>query len=47
MIPAKHLCRESCKGLCPRCGANLNEETCECRQDLKSSPFAILKKEKS
>jgi uncharacterized protein len=44
MIPEKHLCRESCKGLCPKCGTNLNEETCDCRQDQKSSPFAVLKK---
>jgi len=44
MIPEKHLCRESCKGLCSRCGANLNEETCDCKQELTSSPFAILKK---
>jgi len=44
MIPEKHLCQESCQGLCPRCGANLNLETCDCQQELKSSPFAILKK---
>jgi uncharacterized protein len=44
MIPEKHLCSESCKGLCPRCGANLNVESCNCRTELKSSPFAILKK---
>ena len=44
MIPEKHLCRESCKGLCPRCGANLNVETCSCGQEINSSPFAILKK---
>jgi uncharacterized protein len=44
MIPEKHLCSESCKGLCPRCGANLNVETCNCGTELKSSPFAILKK---
>lgn len=24
------LCREDCKGLCPSCGVNLNEETCQC-----------------
>ena len=46
MVPGKHLCLDSCKGLCPRCGANLNTETCDCRQELKSSPFAILKKDK-
>ena len=26
----KPLCDEICKGLCPRCGANLNRETCPC-----------------
>ena len=44
LIPEKHLCAESCKGLCTICGVNLNAETCDCRQELKSSPFAILKK---
>jgi len=44
MIPWKHLCRESCKGLCPMCGADLNKEPCGCKKELKSSPFAILKK---
>ena len=45
VIPEKHLCSESCKGLCPKCGVNLNLETCDCKKELKSSPFAILKKE--
>lgn len=44
MIPEKHLCLESCKGLCPRCGVNFNVETCECKQEIKSSPFSVLKK---
>nr|WP_041446329.1 DUF177 domain-containing protein [Pseudothermotoga thermarum] len=25
-VPAKVLCKPDCKGLCPRCGADLNEE---------------------
>ena len=29
-IQMKSLCRESCKGLCPRCGADLNEAPCGC-----------------
>ncbi|MDR2442490.1 MAG: DUF177 domain-containing protein, partial [Deltaproteobacteria bacterium] len=29
-FPYKALCREDCAGLCPRCGANLNEGTCYC-----------------
>ena len=40
----KHLCSESCKGLCPSCGVNLNLATCDCKKELKSSPFAVLKK---
>ena len=28
--PTSFLCREDCKGLCPRCGTNLNLESCEC-----------------
>jgi len=32
--PVKFLCHENCKGLCYRCGANLNEESCQCaKQD--------------
>jgi uncharacterized protein len=29
-LPARTLCRQDCKGLCPRCGQNLNTETCDC-----------------
>jgi len=29
-VPMKPLCRESCRGFCPRCGKNLNEGLCEC-----------------
>jgi uncharacterized protein len=29
-VPMKRLCREDCKGLCPRCGINKNRENCEC-----------------
>lgn len=28
--PIKPLCKPDCKGLCPRCGANLNEGGCTC-----------------
>jgi len=28
-IPINPICRPDCKGLCPVCGINLNEETCE------------------
>lgn len=29
-LPMKPLCSDDCKGLCANCGANLNEETCDC-----------------
>jgi uncharacterized protein len=29
-LPMKPLCRESCRGLCPQCGTNLNSGTCDC-----------------
>ena len=31
--PAKFLCQENCKGLCYRCGANLNEAPCQCGKE--------------
>ncbi len=30
-LPTKILCDKECKGLCPNCGKNLNNETCKCR----------------
>lgn len=29
-VPAFVQCREDCKGLCPRCGSDLNAGACEC-----------------
>ena len=29
-FPQKHLCRMDCRGLCPKCGVNLNRTTCSC-----------------
>ena len=29
-IPLKKLCSENCRGLCPNCGVNLNNEDCNC-----------------
>src|SRR5579884_1105471 len=36
-LPARTLCRQDCKGLCPRCGRNLNNEPCVC-EDQPSDP---------
>ncbi|MBO4896780.1 MAG: DUF177 domain-containing protein [Clostridia bacterium] len=29
-LPMSILCKPDCKGLCPKCGANLNNTTCNC-----------------
>jgi uncharacterized protein len=31
-LPIKALCSESCKGMCPVCGKNLNAEECRCER---------------
>jgi uncharacterized protein len=41
-LPLRPLCSETCKGLCARCGADLNEEDCKCSQPAADSPFAAL-----
>jgi DUF177 domain-containing protein len=49
-MPMKALCREDCKGLCPVCGVNLNEERCGCAAstpDTRWGALAKLKKEGS
>ena len=33
-LPLAPLCREDCKGLCPFCGIDRNEATCECQAPL-------------
>ena len=32
-LPMQNLCSERCKGLCEKCGANLNEMQCKCEDD--------------
>jgi len=32
-VPMKNLCSEDCKGLCSKCGKNLNEGTCNCNEE--------------
>ena len=33
-MDSKLLCKEDCKGLCCRCGKNLNEEACTCQKEI-------------
>jgi uncharacterized protein len=45
-LPQNPHCREECRGLCQKCGANLNEKQCACSvtDQVKNSPFAVLQK---
>ena len=46
-LPMKHLCDENCKGMCPKCGKNLNEGECGCPKkeiDPRLSALADLLK---
>ena len=42
-MPEYGLCSEECRGLCPTCGANLNEGTCDCVPQAAPSAWDALK----
>ncbi|MCI5143002.1 MAG: DUF177 domain-containing protein [Candidatus Electrothrix sp. ATG1] len=42
VLPEKKICSRNCKGLCARCGTNLNTGRCSCANEEGSSPFAVL-----
>lgn len=42
-LPMRPLCKEDCKGLCPKCGANLNLGDCGCKKKPMDLRFAALK----
>ena len=46
-LPTKHLCNEDCKGICYKCGKNLNGGKCDCPEkeiDPRLSALAELLK---
>ena len=47
-LPMKVICSSDCRGLCPHCGANLNNEECRCEKsgaDPRLAPLARLKQD--
>ena len=42
-LPIKHLCSEDCRGLCPICGIDLNQEECGCSRDSIDPRLEILR----
>ena len=41
-LPMKVLCREDCKGICNRCGANLNYESCSCEDSGLDPRMSVI-----
>ena len=47
MLPMKILCRDDCRGLCLKCGQNLNRGQCDCDTTEIDPRLAILAKLKA
>ncbi len=43
-IPARMLCQENCKGICPNCGIDRNEDECGCETSDGDPRWSSLKK---
>ena len=43
-VPMKPLCSETCRGICPSCGADLNDSTCACERKGTDPRLEVLKK---
>ncbi|MFQ5886704.1 MAG: DUF177 domain-containing protein [Anaerolineae bacterium] len=43
-LPMHPVCRLNCLGLCDRCGQNLNEGPCDCKESMVDPRLKILKK---
>lgn len=42
-IPLQRLCREDCKGICPECGKNRNESSCQCHTQKIDERWSALR----
>jgi len=45
-LPPWSLCRPDCRGLCPKCGTNLNDRPCSCKPE-EPAQFEALRKLKT
>lgn len=43
-LPMQRICHATCKGLCPVCGANRNQESCSCTARVADERWAALRK---
>ncbi len=42
-LPVQPVCKSECRGLCPQCGIDRNEASCDCARPREDSPFAVLR----
>ncbi len=42
-LPMNAVCKEDCRGLCTKCGQNLNEKECGCDTSFVDPRLAVLK----
>jgi len=42
-VPIKPLCGEACRGICPKCGTDLNADACSCKEAGVDPRLAVLK----
>ena len=42
-LPAKVLCRDDCRGVCPHCGEDRNRAACDCPGETREGAFEVLK----
>ncbi len=42
-LPVKPLCDEGCKGMCPKCGKDLNEGICTCEREEGDERLAVFR----
>lgn len=41
-LPMKHLCKDDCRGICSKCGKNLNDGKCDCPEKEIDPRFSAL-----
>lgn len=41
-FPLRVLCREECRGICMKCGKNLNKESCDCNKSIGDPRMSVI-----
>ncbi|HVP47360.1 MAG TPA: DUF177 domain-containing protein [Bryobacteraceae bacterium] len=44
LLPMQRVCSADCKGICPVCGGNRNETSCDCREEPANDRWSALRK---